>query len=185
MILALTLNLRIKAGLWCNSIRDCTYTYGGMFVTTKVRQVLFEGFTEPSVLRYLNMKYATKDIKFKCRYDSADSCGNELLQCNQSGLVLDLPNSQTKFLEYGNTANDEFFAPYFEITYPAGEMLWRYSMNDTLREYALNVIESQATEIIKVLTHSLTHSLTYSLTHSLTHSQAEQSPLDSLPCLAH
>ena len=150
MLLALTLNLRVKAGLWCDSIRDCSYEYGGMFVTSTVRQVLFEGFTEPSVLRYLNMKYASKDIKFQCKVDFEDSCGNELLQCDQSGLILNLPNSNTQILEYGHTEHDKFFAPFFEITYPGGEILWRYSMNDTLREHALAVIESQSTEIVKL-----------------------------------
>jgi hypothetical protein len=64
MVYSLTMDLKIKSGLWCPNFNGCPYAWGGMFTNVKVRQLLFQGFTEPSVLRYLNMRYYVDGISY-------------------------------------------------------------------------------------------------------------------------
>ena len=67
---------------------------GGMFATTTVRKLLFNGYTEPSVLKYLNRKFETRSIGYECREHPYDICGQQLFDCPTPGLTLTLPNDK-------------------------------------------------------------------------------------------
>jgi len=136
MMFSLTTDLRIKAGLWCPTFVGCHYAWGGMFTTARVREILFQGFTEPSVLRYLNMKHESDGIKFECAENSVGDCGKELLRCNHMGIIMTLPGGLQRAISYAGNQKDEYFAPYLDIVAGTNEMIWEYSMNETAREYA-------------------------------------------------
>ena len=86
-------------------------------------------------MKYLNLKHESDNISFQCASQPFDYCGKQRYQCDSNGLLINLPNNNTKHLLYGSTSPDEFFAPYFEIA-SDGEMLWPYSMNQSLVDYA-------------------------------------------------
>lgn len=65
-----------------------------MFATTTVRKLLFNGYTEPSVLKYLNLKLEKSSIRFECREQPYDICGEQLFDCITPGLVLILPHNR-------------------------------------------------------------------------------------------
>jgi hypothetical protein len=141
MLFSLAITLTLKTGQWCIDPIRCDYSMGGMFSTTSVKKVLFEGYTEPSVLKYLNLKHFSDNIHFRCVDYSSEICGVELYTCNDAGIHLQLPNGTEKLFLYGVTQNDEYFAPFFEVVSDS-EMIWRNSMDPTVREYAKNVTNS-------------------------------------------
>lgn len=134
MLLQMTVHLVLENGLWCSDPDTCDFGWGGLFTTTTARKALFEGFTDPSVLRYLNMKYKSNHIKFSCA-DERNKCGEESLKCSSAGVLLELPNQSPKLFRYGTTPNDEFFAPYIQIT-EFGELLWPFAMDANVAKYS-------------------------------------------------
>lgn len=54
-------------------------------MTTTVRKLLFNGYTEPSVLKYLNAKYKEYNISFQCAREPFDSCGLQQYSCSDAG----------------------------------------------------------------------------------------------------
>ena len=93
MLLSMTIDLKLKKGLWCSNVDNCQFESGGMFTTTTVKQLLFQGFSDPSILSYLNSKHVHHKVRFSCRENGYDHCGKELLRCNEKGIFMSLPNS--------------------------------------------------------------------------------------------
>ena len=158
MMHALANVLRLKTGLLCKSSDSCRYDWGGFVTTTRVRSVLFEGYTEPTVLEYLNLKHLNDNISMKCNQPVIlDRCvvpGSDTdyagrLRCDHSGLIVGLPNGQSKILLFGSTPNDEYFAPYFEVVAATGEMLWAYSMDPSKVRHAA-AIKLSGTQVVRV-----------------------------------
>ena len=150
MLYSLTLDLRIKAGLWCPQFDGCQFTWGGMFTTSTVERVLFQGFTDPGVLRFLNMKHETDDISFRCASNSKDQCGVEILHCDKSGIIMTLPSGGEKLLSYDGTPKDEFFAPYLEVVASDSEMIWRYGRNVSAVRRAREVAADNSKSVVRV-----------------------------------
>lgn len=140
MVLSMTVELRLMTGLWCLQHDGCRFDQGGMYVTSTVRQILFEGYSEPSVLYYLNAKHSLDDVHFLCRENPYDHCGQRTLRCNSKGLVLYLPYNRTLTLTYGLTPHDEFFAPEFKMLKSTGELLWPHSMNVKKVKHAMDIL---------------------------------------------
>jgi hypothetical protein len=134
MLWASTVDLELLDGLWCSSKETCQFKDGGMFATTTARKLLFEGYTEPSVLKFLNLKHYHDDIGFECEKDPYDICGKREHKCTSSGLVLTLPDGGRKLLRYGNTSNEEYFAPYFVVTNES-ELLWPFAIDADVAQY--------------------------------------------------
>ena len=134
MLFSLTTDLKIKSGLWCQAFAGCDYGWGGMFTSAAIRQVLFQGFTEPSVLQYLNMKHEVDSINFRCAENSVGECGKEMLRCNEAGVIMTLPDNSERQISYFTTQKDEYFAPYLEIAVGTGEMVWEHSMTQSVRD---------------------------------------------------
>ena len=145
MMWSLTSELELKAGLWCSSEATCAFMDGGLFATTTVRKLLFNGYTEPSVLKYLSLKHETDNIGFECEKTPYDKCGVKLSKCVSPGVMLNLPNGKQKLLRSGNTSHEEFFAPHFVIVNGTGEMLWPYSSNTSVVQHALDTIATEST----------------------------------------
>jgi hypothetical protein len=153
MLSSLTQDIKIKQGLWCQSSAGdgCSYSWGGMFSTTTVRQLLFEGYTEPTILRYLNQKHEDKNISFSCVENSKDVCGNEILRCNHKGIYLNLPDGSTKKFLYGYTPVDEYFAPKLEIVEKTGQMIWSHAMDSSTRNTAITVKEDNTKTVLEII----------------------------------
>ena len=151
MLRSMTNNLRLKTGLWCSNPFSCKYDWGGFVTTTRVRNVLFEGYSEPSVLQFLNLKHTNDGISVSCRRSvivdpcaSTASSARESFLCDYSGLMLTLPAGNSKILCFGQTPNDEYFAPYFEVVAASGEMIWPYAMDPAKVRHAAAVRASGA-----------------------------------------
>ena len=127
MLSSLTVTLEEQRGLVCASPSTCDFTSGGLFITTTVRELLFEGFTDPLVLKYLNLKHAQDNISFAC-VDSAfasspsGSCTKSTYSCGKEGVRL-LWSNKSLDLVYGITDNNVFFSPYFYRSQDSNEML--------------------------------------------------------------
>lgn len=150
MLYSLTMDLKIKSGLWCPNFDGCPYAWGGLFTSVKVRQLLFEGFTEPSVLRYLNMRYESDDVSFSCVENSVGECGKEILRCNEAGVYINLPGGESKVLSYALNRKDEYFSPYIKIVRGTNEMLYDAHINATVQARAAEVASSAPGSIITI-----------------------------------
>ena len=162
MLFSLTTILRLKSGLWCYSFGSCDYSWGGIVTTTRVRQMLFEGYSEPSVLTYMNLKHRLDGVRFDCVNSkirlaavgpSCPSTSNpaEFL-CDAQGLVMTLPGGGgTKLLSYGVTPNEEYFAPYFEVHLDTGEMLWAFASSSKTVARAAKVKAQAPSRILRII----------------------------------
>lgn len=148
MLFSLTTDLKIKSGLWCPNFDGCPYAWGGLFTSVKVRQLLFEGFTEPSVLRYLNMRYEVDDVSFSCVENSEGDCGKEILRCNEAGVYINLPGGESRIISYDLNRKDEYFSPYIEIVRGTNEMLFEYHINETIAQRAIDVKAADSSNVI-------------------------------------
>jgi hypothetical protein len=132
-------DLEFINGLWCKDAVTCQFDEGGLFVTKTIREILFEGFSDAFTLKYLNLKYSSYNISYHCTENStlamlsADElyCVREDFHCT-NGVYLYLPNGQKKYFKYGVTPKDEYFAPFFEVSLTKGDLLWRFSANETI-----------------------------------------------------
>ena len=140
MLFSLTFKLIITNGLWCDSTSECSFDSGGLFITTTARKVLFNGYSDPSYLKYYNMKLKNKGISFSCAENAYDQCGIENYKCNDAGIIMNLPNGKTYKISINSTQVDQYFAPYLEVA-ETGELLWPYSMEPSDVERA-NAVKS-------------------------------------------
>jgi hypothetical protein len=132
MLLQLTVQQVLQQGLWCDSYTDCMFNEGGLFISTTVAQLLFTGFSDPSVLKYLSLKHGYANISFTCAENAVLACGASNLVCNEDGVIMNLPNNNAYLLRYNYTPMDEYFAPFFLVNRYTGEMYWPHAMNATV-----------------------------------------------------
>ena len=116
---------------------------------------IFEGYTDPSVMKYYNLKHRDEGIKFYCLENAFDSCGQQNYQCNNNGLLLAYNYSgfQSNItLSYQTTTKDVYFAPYFYMNVMTNEWLWPYSMNPQKVSYAQSILSQLSTiaNVIKI-----------------------------------
>lgn len=128
MLYASTFRLVITDGLWCRNILSCSFDWGGLFITQSVKNLFFNGFTDPTVLKYLNIKMRTngRKVSFECVDQPYGQCGKQNFHCNDAGVNLLLPNGKKVLWKYGSLAKDRYFAPHIEVT-AQSELLWPYS----------------------------------------------------------
>jgi hypothetical protein len=148
MLLEFMVHQVLQQGLWCSSIDTCMFDLGGIFITTSVRKLLFEGFSDPSVLKYLSLKHESDNITFICAANAVSACGQSNMLCNEDGILMQLPASKSFLLKYNETAIDEYFSPVFYVDTVTGDMYWPHAMNstratlDALALQALNVSDT-------------------------------------------
>ena len=112
-----------------------------------VKHILFEGYTDPSVVKYLNAKHAHDNVRFECMEHPLDRCGEllSLSTCSSAGIALRLPEGRKHALSYSRS-KDEYFAPYFILT-AEGRLIWPYSANRTLALTATHYMASNSSYI--------------------------------------
>lgn len=150
MLYSLTLIVEFQDGLWCSKadlMVNCQFNTGGMFTTTSVRKLFFNGYNDASILKYLNLKHEINNIKILCKENPYDICGKQNYVCTSPGLELVMPNNKTKHLEYGITMNEEYFVPSFIITIN-GDLLWPLSSDQNISNYAIQ--QMQQIEYVEV-----------------------------------
>ena len=150
MLYAYTIVLQLQEGFWCATSKDCDFTWGGMFATTTARKLLFNGYTEPSMLKYLNLKHQNDNISFECGVNAFDQCGKQNYRCDSTQIIMNLPNGARKVFEYGNTSSEEFFAPELYVAYDTGDLIWPYANNKTLARIAEDKLYSSNVTIVQV-----------------------------------
>jgi hypothetical protein len=152
MLYSLTYLTNLQYGLWCESPASCGFNYGGMFVNATVQDVLFEGFTDSSILYFLQKEYGEEGLQFECVTDAYDVCGVKSYHCNEDGVYMILPQTSERYLmAYQSTPHDEYFAPHYVIDKSTGEMLWPYAKNSTLAAVdQAQILSSDTSNIIFV-----------------------------------
>lgn len=143
MLYGLTLMTSLREGYWCESVSNCDFVWGGMFKKTTVRKTLFEGFTEPSILKYFDLVNQINNISFECVTSPYDICGVKNYVCDDQGLYLMLPfqnqssnayNYSKYLLLYNSTPFDEYFSLEFYYDTSNSRLLFPYSSNSTIAE---------------------------------------------------
>jgi hypothetical protein len=160
MLYSLTLTTALQEGLWCDSAANCDFTWGGMFTRTTVDQLLFTGFTEPSILKYMDLKYAGYNISFECVYNAYDKCGVKNYRCdNDYGVVMKLPNNNTFLFHYNETQKDLYLSPSFYIA-QTGEIFFPFAQNESVSQYAKDKISAAGENLIPIedIEETLAHS---------------------------
>lgn len=134
MLYSLTYLNNLQYGLWCKSPTECGFDYGGMFVNATVQEILFDGFTDASVLYFLQKEYGDKGVNFECVSDAYDVCGVKNYRCNNyDGIYMVLTNTQEKYhISYSTTPRDEYFTPHYVVQQSTSQLLWPFSSNATL-----------------------------------------------------
>ena len=181
MLQAYAFDLQIQRGLWCNPVINpgtaystinngqnpdpfsletalCDFSWGGLFTTTSVNNLLFRGYTDPMVIKYLNLKHEHNGIKYECATDGYDQCGIQLYHCNDDGLVFRYNQQQNEsiiHLNYSHARRDQYFAPYYYVSQSTGELLWPYSMIPHEVLHAQSIVSSGAT-IVSILNPTFT-----------------------------
>lgn len=159
MLYSLTTKIVLWDNLWCsvsyNNIMNgvninnkCSYDKGGLFATTSLSKVLFSGYTEPSVVKYMDLKYKLLfNISFECVNYAYDICGIKQYACDEQGVRMILSNQTAPgvdfVMRYNQTAPDDYFAPFFRIA-NTNKMLWPYAANDTIALVSRNMIANVA-----------------------------------------
>ena len=134
----MTFQLVLQDGVWCESSGDCQYDSGGLFISTTARKLLFTGYYDPTYIKYYNMKLRLKNVSFECAEDAVNVCGRVNNRCSDAGILMKLPGGDSHLMAYNVTPNDEFFAPYFEIS-DEGELIWENSMHEAVSSRAVAV----------------------------------------------
>lgn len=133
MLYSLTSDIVLKVGLFCPSYENCNYEWGGFFVTTNAQRLLFEGYSDASVLKYLELKHSDINLYFQCLDSPFDQCGIKNYHCTHggdSGGGFTMSVGETSFrMTYGVTSHEKYFAPFFEFTKKNGTMLWRHDID--------------------------------------------------------
>lgn len=134
LIRGFVIDVVLKNGLWCNTYEDCDYSGGGMFINTTVTNLLFTGYSDSSMLKYLNVKHYGEGVSFTCVNEPYDECGTRNYRCDDNGIVISVKNNITNThnnltLKYKSTPHDKFFAERIYIY--NNEFLWPHSMNET------------------------------------------------------
>jgi hypothetical protein len=153
MIYAFTLYTTLSAGLWCESIPTCDYSFGGMFTTATAKKLLFEGYTEPSILKYYDLKYSLQyGMSIECVNEPYDECGVKSFSCDKHGIKMKFPHydkttneivtgkTHDFVMNYGETPNDEYFAEHIMYNRVTNEMLWPFARNSSLAVHSQNEI---------------------------------------------
>jgi len=148
MVFSLNAVLVMQSGLWCESNSNCDFKWGGLFMTTQVKQLLFEGYTESSVIKYLQRKHEADGVSFSCVNNPYLACNKKNYNCTSAaGVIMGLPNNQSITLAYSVTPKDQYFAPYFLVNKSSGEMLWPYAMDEAVVTHAQAALLQDAVDV--------------------------------------
>lgn len=145
MMFALVIEIVLKLGLWCPNYDNCEFTRGGLFTTIPVQKLLFEGFADASVVKYLDVKYSQQGVNFECANNPFDECGVQNFFCDSHGINLNVGNDTIR-LQYGNTSNEKFFVERFYIF--EGKFIWPYDKNSTEAAAALAIIAGDTSQTV-------------------------------------
>lgn len=146
MMYSMTWDIAFSLGLFCRGSGPCEFEWAGMFMVTTVNQLLFEGFSDASVLKYLELKHTDIELQIECMRDAYDKCGTKNYHCmlggnGQRGFNITTKTDQYE-IKYGRTEVDKYFAPILETT-SNGTFIWRYAMNETIRNASIAVAASE------------------------------------------
>lgn len=123
MMFGLVIEIVLKLGLWCPDYDNCEFDRSGLFTTIPVQKLLFEGFADAGVLKYLHNKYHTKGVHFECANAPYDECGVQSFFCDAHGINMGVGN-ETLLLQYGNTSKEKYFVERFYVS--KGTLIWPY-----------------------------------------------------------
>jgi len=143
MMFGLVIEIILKLGLWCPNYDNCDFDRSGLFTTIPVQKLLFEGFSDASVLRYLDTKYMLQGVNFECVNEPYDECGIQSFYCDAYGIKMDVGN-ETMVLQYGNTSKEKYFVDRFYVY--EGKLIWPYDINTTLAQESRAIIAAAGTD---------------------------------------
>ena len=137
MMFGLVIEIVLKLGLWCPNYDNCDFDRSGLFTTIPVQKLLFEGFADASVLKYLDTKYMLQSVNFECVNEPYDECGVQSFFCDAHGIKMDVGN-ESLVLQYGNTSKEKYFVERFYVH--EGTLIWPFDMDDDVAQDARAII---------------------------------------------
>jgi hypothetical protein len=148
MLFSLVIEIVLKLGLWCPSYDVCFFDRSGLFTTITVQKLLFEGFSDASVNKYLAVKHKDDNITFTCVEDAYDECGIQNFYCNHAGINLTLAN-ESVILKRNDFPHEKFFAERFYIY--QGRLLWPFDMNATVANESRIILAEHPDDVIRMI----------------------------------
>lgn len=149
MIFSLTIDIVLKSNIWCPQYDNCQFTQSGLFTTVNVENLLFRGFSDASLVKYLDLKYSLQNISLECVEDSYDSCGNKNFYCSKKGVIIKLQDEHL-LLNYDITPHEKYFVDKFYI-YNYSKFLWPYDLNETIANNSISIINTESDKIITMI----------------------------------
>jgi hypothetical protein len=160
MMFSIVIDVIMKANLWCPEYENCQFDQSGLFTTVSVNKLLFEGFTDASYLKYLDLKYSSlasstsssssnTSIAFSCVSDAYDVCGTKNYVCSSDGIKITLLDEEL-VLNSASLGYSKFFVERLFI-YNSSVFLWPYDMNETLATESQLLIEKEPDLIISMI----------------------------------
>jgi hypothetical protein len=150
MMVSFVIDIIMKDNLWCANSITCQFKQSGLFTTISVNQLLFDGYTDASYLKYLDIKYSSKNFTIECLENSYDSCGKKNYYCSyESGIKIKLTNEElvlnSNSLPFQKFYVERFY--HFNYSY----FLWPEDNNITLALEAQSLIKEQPNSIYSML----------------------------------
>ena len=141
MMFGLVIEIILKLGLWCPNYDNCEFERSGLFTTIPIQKLLFEGFADAGVIKYLDTKYHLQGVNFECVNEPYDECGVQSFFCDANGLKVDVGN-ETLIMQYGNTSKEKYFVERFYIY--RGTFIWPDDIDQDLAAEARAIISADA-----------------------------------------
>lgn len=148
MLFSLVIEIVLKLGLWCPTYDNCQFSRSGMFTTISVQKLLFEGYSDASINKYLAVKHKNDNVTFTCVEDAYDECGIQNFYCNHAGINVTLAN-ESVILKHNDFPHEKFFAERFYIY--QGRFIWPYDSNSTLANESRTILKYHSNEVIRMI----------------------------------
>ena len=123
--------------LWCFNPEICDYKKSGMFTEQRVRDVLFEGYTDPLAIKILNWDLAPRNLSLRCRnrtvnYFTEDCRPVYTNDCTEDGYEVlwhggpdpNIPNANESVIMHVGRQSDQrhqWFSPEVQLPFGLGE----------------------------------------------------------------
>ena len=148
MLFSLVIEIVLKLGLWCPNYDNCFFDRSGLFTTTTVQKLLFEGFSDASINKYLSVKHKDDHMSFECVEDAYDECGIQNFYCNRAGINITLANESVVF-RYGDLPDEKYFAERLYVY--QGRFLWPYDVNETTANMSRAIWSTYPDEVVSFI----------------------------------
>lgn len=149
MMFSIVIDVIMKNNIWCPQYTGCQFQQSGLFITLSVDKLLFNGYTDASLVKYLSLKHAQHNISFECVGNTYDTCGNKNYFCSKEGIRIKLRNEELIF-NSNSLPHSQYHAERLYV-YNSSSFLWPHDVNETIANESQRLINSYPDQITTMI----------------------------------